>query len=543
MNDKLLPMFMRQFGATATDKLFEHESYHVDKVPADQTYQQESGVYEVYEYESKPPVPNRNQRPARGRPYERTGLQGFDRHSINPYSSTERLLKDQTFVDGYPRSNLASESAVRKDKLEGQLKKIDSDISKLNEILEDIDDLKEPEEHERVQRMIKELKNQKNEIQHAINPNFKIEQGIQSMVKLFEVNNVQMKELLARNPPVSGVARRASISTVSTTPLGLASIASSGTGVTGLGMARAGVKLITSIEELADKLASDFPTKGGAISNDILVELGALQDDFKDGSIDRDAYNDGLKDLIMKGTNDYNGIVEDTYNEIQDELGGEMKDADDSGMVGADILLEEFQDAIKNLDKTDPKFLNNYADILDDFQTRFDNLKAVALATKAITPTTAKKASPTISKKSMASTGSTIMSFLSSFYADVEDKKPIDDIEYGDSEYKDLLDEPLSQLSNNDNMKELTKKEAGELLTTFDRISVPSGKGSTSDKLKYDKIEALLKLAKSQGGDKLVKQKIYQNVLNSKGTKKGGLPKAVKKQVSSVIVSSFTPTF
>lgn len=509
MNDKQLPFFMRQYGGSATDKLFVHESHFNDKVPADQTYQQEAGIYTVDEFESRPPVPNRNQREPRGIPYKRAPLQGFDRHGIESYSSTERLIKDQTFADGYPRSHSGAEMTVRKDKLGNQLKKIDNDINKLNEILEKIDDVKEPEEYEKVQGMIKELKNQKDEIQHAINPNFKIEQGIENMVQLL------------RSMSISSAPSAPSVPLTVSPPT----------------PTKGGSSLIQQIEELSDRFDNDFPTQGATARTNLDDGLIQLQKDFKDGTIDRDEFNDGLKDILRQGINDYNGILETNLDKNLNDLLFELKQADDDGLVGANTLSDNLEDTIKNLDKKDPNYLDNYADTIEFYGKEFDNLKTVGLSTKTVTPPSSSKGS----KKSMASTGSTIMSFLSSFYADVEDKNPIDDIEYGDSEYKDLLDEPLKQLSNNDNMKLLTKNEATDLLKTFERIQVPSGKNSANDKLKYDKTEALLKLAKSLGGDQLVKQKIYENVLNSKGTNKG-LPKDVRKQVKSVIVSSSKPS-
>ena len=186
MSNQPKPMYERLHGFIGSSKKNYHETVSKLKIPEDQTYKF-AGLPIETDFRSAPPVPPRNQRPPRGY-QKRVNIDGFNKKAISSASSTERYIDSQTFVDGTKRSSSVSENNIdkqlTKDKLDKQLKKIDEDVSNLNKVLSGLDEVKEPVAYKQVQDAIKTLQDQKQEIKHAINPNFKIEEGIENMVQL-----------------------------------------------------------------------------------------------------------------------------------------------------------------------------------------------------------------------------------------------------------------------------------------------------------------------------------------------------------------------
>ena len=186
-NDGEKPFFQKTFGGTATQKQIQHSTPFQDKTPEDKTYLMGGGQVVGTDFASRKPVPNRNQRPARGHPYDRQPLQGFNRKSVNRDSAVERYILADTYSDGLRKSTNITETNIDKqttiENLNEEVAKIDNEIKKVRGYIEDEKDLGEID---RLNELVNKLESEKEKLQVSINPNYKLEQGIGKLVNLFQ---------------------------------------------------------------------------------------------------------------------------------------------------------------------------------------------------------------------------------------------------------------------------------------------------------------------------------------------------------------------
>lgn len=181
-NTNVTPNFLKSHGHTVTQMNSYHTSTAFEKIPRDTMNDNFSGVSDLQQGQSRPPVPNRNPREAPGDPYV-PPEQMFSSKDINSYSPTVRYLNTQTFTDGLRKSPQSVEGPDLHTMRETSLR-IDNQIETLKNQRENF----KPDSgnYQQYSQAIDKLKVDNDRIKHVLNPNFKVEEGLGDLLKEFK---------------------------------------------------------------------------------------------------------------------------------------------------------------------------------------------------------------------------------------------------------------------------------------------------------------------------------------------------------------------